>query len=184
MKKTLCGRLQAVKSIRPKLAKGGVTVAWLVLAFLFWGVVGCASTRSGKSTRFQVIPVSSQDVAALSANDIVRVMRRAGFSDEQILELGTQLRNALLLSGAVQIKRGNIVEVIFAVDDNNVHIITRLRGNFIYNVQKGSWVGFGTASPQSPPKEPPAATFPGKYPRSTLQSLRDRQTQSGGIWRR
>jgi len=111
-------------------------------------------------------------------------MRRAGFSDEQILELGTQLRNALFLSGAVQIKQGNIVEAIFAINDNKVYVSARLRGNFIYNLQKGSWVRFGTASPQSQPKEPPAATFPGKYPRSTLQSLRDRQPQSGGVWRR
>jgi len=184
MKKTLCGRLKAVKSIMPKLAKGGVTVTWLVPVFLFLGVVGCASTRSGKSTRFQVVPVSSQDVAALSADDIVRLMRRAGFSDGQILELGTQLRNALLLSGAVQIKQGNIIEAIFAINDNNVYITARLRGNFIYDLQKGSWIRFGPASPQSQPKEPPAATFPGKYPRSTLQSLRDRQTQSGGVWQR
>ncbi|MFB0525253.1 MAG: hypothetical protein ACETVZ_06900 [Phycisphaerae bacterium] len=173
-----------MKSIKHKLTNSGVTVAWLVLAFLFLGVVGCASTRSGKSTRFQVIPVSSQYVAALSADDIVRVMRRAGFSDEQILELGTQLRNALLLSGAVQIKQGNIVEAIFAINDNNVYVTARLRGNFIYDMEKGSWIRFGTASPRSQPKEPPAATLPGRYPRSTLQSLRDRQTQSGGIWRR
>ena len=173
-----------MKSIIPKLAKSGVTITWLVVVFLFLGVVGCVSTRSGKSTRFQVIPVSSQDVAALSSDDVVRVMRRAGFSDEQILELGAQLRNALLLSGAVQIKQGNIVEAIFAINDNNVYVTARLRGNFIYNLQKGSWIRFGTASPQSQPKEPPAATFPGEYPRSTLQSLSDRQTQSGGVWRR
>jgi len=152
------------------------------LCILLCFVVGCVSTRSGKSTGFQVVPVSSRDVAALSSDDIVRVMRRTGFSDEQILELGTQLRNALLLSGAAQIKQGNIVEAIFAVDENNVYITTRLRGNFIYDLQKGSWVRLVAAKPSSQPKEPPAATFPGKYPQSTLQSPRDRQYQGGGIW--
>jgi len=159
-------------------------IAWLVLLFLFLGVVGCVSTRSGKSTGFQVVPVSSQDVAALSSDDIVRVMRRTGFSDEQILELGTQLRNALLLSGAAQVKQGNIVEAIFAIHNNNVYITARLRGNFIYDLQKGSWVRLAAASPQSQPKEPPAATFPGTYPQSTLQNPRDRQYQGGGVWQR
>jgi len=154
---------------------------WLALPFLFFGVVGCASTRSSKSG-FAVVPVSSQDVAALSSDDVVRVMRRAGFSDEQILQLGTEVRNALLLSGAVQIKQGNIVEAIFAINNNNVYVTARLRGNFIYDLQKGSWVRFGTASPRSQPRQPPAATFPDKYPQSTLQSPRDRQYQGGGIW--
>jgi len=157
-------------------------ITWLVLLFLFLGVVGCVSTRSDKSMGFQVVPVSSQDVATLSADDVVRVMRRTGFSDEQILELGTQLRNGLLLSGAVQIRRANIVEAIFAVDENNVYITTRLRGNFIYDLQKGSWVRLAAAKPSSQPTEPPAATFLGKYPQSTLQSPRDRQYQGGSIW--
>jgi len=129
--------------------------------------------------------VSSQDVAELSADDIVIVMRRVGFSDEQIVELGTQLRDGLLLSGAVQISQNNIVEAIFVIRDNKVHITARLRGNFIYDLQKGSWVRFGRPSPQSQPmRQAPAATIPGIHPQSTLQNLRDRQTQSGSIWQR
>jgi len=184
MKKTLCERLQAVKSIKHRLTNSGVTVTWLVLPFLFLGVVGCVSTRSGKSTKFQVVPVSSQDVAALSADDIVRVMRRAGFSDGQVLELGTQLRNALLLSGAVQIKQDSIVEAIFAINDNKVYVSARLRGNFIYDLQKGSWVRWTAAKPSSQPRQPPAVTIPGKHNLSDLQSLRDMQTQSRSVWQR
>jgi len=152
------------------------------LCILLCFVAGCVSTRGGKSG-FAVVPVSSRDVAALSSDDVVRVMRRAGFSDEQILELGTQLRDALLLSGAAQIKQGNIVEAIFAINDNNVYVTARLRGNFIYDLQKGSWVRLAAPAPQSQPRQPPAATIPGKYPQST-QSPRDRQYQGGGIWQR
>ncbi|MFC1604004.1 hypothetical protein ACFL5F_03160 [Planctomycetota bacterium] len=70
-------------------------------------------------------------------------MRRSGFSNNQILEHGTDLRNGLAESGAVQIKIGKKIEVIFAInlnDGNNVYISTRLRGNFIYNVDSG-WLG-------------------------------------------
>jgi len=84
-------------------------------------------------------------VLALSPEDVVAVMRRAGFSDKQILEYGTDLRNGLAESGAVQIKIGKKIEVVFAVNLNDgdcVYISTRLRGNFIYNVDSG-WIGGG-----------------------------------------
>jgi hypothetical protein len=45
----------------------------------------------------------------------------------------------------VQIKIGKKVEAVFAInlnDGNNVFISTRLRGNFIYNVDSG-WLGGG-----------------------------------------
>jgi len=86
---------------------------------------------------FEVIPVSSRNVLALSADDIVQVMRRAGFSDNQILEIGTEVHDALLQSGGVYIKVNKKVEATFAVSDDDVYISTRLRGNFIYNVNTG-----------------------------------------------
>jgi hypothetical protein len=89
--------------------------------------------------------MSNRHVLALDADDVVQIMRRAGFSDSQILEYGTDLRNGLAESGAVQIKIGRKVEAVFAVnlnDGNCVYISTRLRGNFIYNVDSG-WLGGG-----------------------------------------
>jgi len=145
---------------------------------------GCASTDNSSSTKFQVISVSSRDVAVLSADDIVRVMRRAGFSDEQILELGTRLRNALLQSGAVEIKQGKMIEAIFAVNSNNVFITTRLRGNFIYNLEKASFIGLETTPSRSQPKEAPAQTPAVKSGQSILPTTQNRQYQGGGIWQR
>lgn len=173
-----------MKSVRNNLTSGDVIVVLSLILFLSLGMVSCASTRGNKS-QFQVIPVGSQDVAELSADDIVIVMRRVGFSDEQIVELGTQLRDGLLLSGAAQISRNDIVEAIFVIRDDKVHITARLRGNFIYDLQKGSWLRFGRRSPQSQPmRQAPAASIPGIHPQSTLPNLRDRQTQSGSIWQR
>jgi hypothetical protein len=119
-----------------------VTVTLMLLALLVLGAAGC--TRP-VARGIQVIPTSNRHVLALSAEDVVQVMRRAGFSDGQILEYGTDLRNGLAESGAVQIKIGRKVEAIFAINLNEgtcVYISTRLRGNFIYNVGSG-WVGGG-----------------------------------------
>lgn len=159
------------------------------LRILLCFMAGCASTRANKS-EFAVIPISNQHVAQLSADDVVRVMRRAGFSDEQIIELGTQLRDGLLRSGAVQISRNKIVESIFAVKDNKVHIFARLRGNFIYDLQQGNFVIFASPSPQSQPKQSqpkqsPATTMPGiLHQQSTLPNLSEKQSQSKDIWQR
>lgn len=127
-----------MKPIKYNSRNSSVTIMLLLLALLVFGVVGCV-----RSTGIRVIPLSNRNVLALSSDDVVVVMRRAGFSDEQILEYGTGLRNGLAESGAVQIKIGKKVEAVFAinVDDGDcVYISTRLRGNFIYNVDSG-WVG-------------------------------------------
>jgi hypothetical protein len=128
-----------VKPIKYNSRISSVTIVLTLLALLVIGVVGCARSAEG----IRIVPLSNRHVLALSPDDVVTVMRRAGFSDGQILEYGTDLRNGLAESGAVQVKIGKKVEVVFAVnlnDGNCVYISTRLRGNFIYNVDSG-WVG-------------------------------------------
>jgi len=117
-----------VKQDRYRIATGGLFIVLSLSALL--GMVGCAHNQA------QVIPVSNREVAALSAEDIARVMLRAGFSDEQILELGTDLRNELARSGAAQIDVGDKVESIFAVDGDYVYVSSRLKGSFIYDLRK------------------------------------------------
>lgn len=99
------------------------------------GTSGCASSGAA-GDRGKVVPVSNREVAALSAEDIVQVMLQAGFSDEQILELGTDLRNDLARSGAAQINVGEKVGAIFAVNGDHVYVSTHLRGSFLYDLRK------------------------------------------------
>lgn len=131
-----------MKPIRYISGRGGVmTILTTLLVLLALGSVGCMR----RSTGIQVIPLSNRSVLELSPDDVVEVMRRAGFSDRQILEYGTDLRNGLAESGAVQIKIGKKVEAVFAVnltEGNCVYISTRLRGSFIYDVDSG-WLGGG-----------------------------------------
>ena len=133
--------IKAVKPIRYNSRYSSVTIMLTLLALLALGAVGCARDSTG----IRVVPMSNRNVLALSSNDVVEVMRRSGFSDKQILEYGTDLRNGLAESGAVQIKIGKKVEAVFAINLNDgdcVFISTRLRGNFIYNVDTG-WLGGG-----------------------------------------
>lgn len=130
-----------MKPIRYISRTSSAAIMLTLLVLLALGSVGCMR----RSTGIQIIPLSNRSVLDLSPNDVVEVMRRAGFSDKQILEYGTELRNGLAESGAVQIKIGKKVEAVFAInltDGNYVYISTRLRGNFIYDVDSG-WIGGG-----------------------------------------
>jgi len=122
---------KAVKPIRYNSRNRSVMIVLTLLSLLALGVVGCGRTG------IQLTPLSNRNVLALSADDVVQVMRRAGFSDVQILEHGPDLRDGLAQSGAVQIKINNRVEAVFAINGDSVYISTRLRGNFIYNVNTG-----------------------------------------------
>ena len=86
--------------------------------------------------QMQVISVPNQDIAPLEADDVVVTMRRAGFSDQEIIELGPEVRNTLASTGAAMIRVGDKVKAIFAVDGNFLHVSTRARGSFIYDLGK------------------------------------------------
>ena len=137
---------------RFKLQVRNITIRPVLLACVLFagsasGLAGCSHLPSFSSqgsdyeqpNKLKVVPLGNQDVIELSADDVVRVMHRAGFSDEQILELGPELRDGLADSGAAQVRLRDKVEVVFAVHGNYVFITTRLRGSFIYDVGKG-WV--------------------------------------------
>lgn len=85
------------------------------------------------------MPIKSQNVLTLSSDDVVRVMRRAGFSDGQIMEHGTDLYDALSQSGAAQVRTRRGLRAVFAINGDSVYISSRF-GNFIYNINTG-WVG-------------------------------------------
>jgi len=121
-----------VNQDRYRLANSGLLIVLSLSALL--GMVGCAHIPA------QIIPVSNLDVAALSTEDIVRVMLQAGFSDEQIVEFGTDLRNELARSGAAQINVGGKVESIFAIHGDYLYVSSYLKGSFIYDLTKESVV--------------------------------------------
>jgi hypothetical protein len=132
-------KIKALKPIRYNSRISSVAILLTLLALVALGIGGCGS----RSTGIRLIPLSNRSVLALNPDDVVEIMRRAGFSDNQILEYGTDLRNGLAESGAVQIKIGKKVEAVFAInlsEGNCVYISTRLRGNFIYDVDSG-WIG-------------------------------------------
>jgi hypothetical protein len=81
----------------------------------------------------QVISMGNPDVAGLTADDVVVVLRRVGFSDDRILKLGTDLRNELARTGAAKIRADNRIEALFVVSGNYLYVTSYLRGSFVYD---------------------------------------------------
>ena len=143
-----------------KYAKNLYLCLVLLSLALAVGMSGCDEER------LIFMPRPSRAVLALSADDIVQVMSRAGFSDEQIIEFGPGLRSALLNSGACQVRQGETIQAIFAVQNHYVHVTTKMRGSFIYNTEKKGLEGeFRSAKPeaksqQASPADGAGATSP------------------------
>jgi hypothetical protein len=95
------------------------------------GIAGCI--RSG----IQVVAVPSTDVLTLGPEDVIQIMQRAGFTDEQIKDHGTKVWEGLAKSGRVQITIRGRTEVIFGVNKDDVIITSLTRGLFIYNSKTG-----------------------------------------------
>ena len=129
-----------MKQAKPAFLYSSVGALWFLMVL---GLGGCGDQA-------KVVSLSNRDVAPLTADDIVRIMWRAGFSDDQVLEVGTDLRNSLASTGAAKIMvgkkvdailtvgadRGKKVEAIFSVDSHYLHAASRRRGSFIYDLEK------------------------------------------------
>jgi len=88
---------------------------------------------------FRVIPRHNTQVTTLNPDDIVRIMRRVGFRDEQIVELGTGLHNAMRFQGSAVIVYKKDTLAIFAADGDFVRVRTR-SGDLDYQISKGQFV--------------------------------------------
>jgi len=124
----------------------------LVLVFLTSGVSGCKGwfrpvqwselgqqqqqSQPRRESLLRVVPRQNRDVASLSPTDIVYVMQRVGFADEHIVDLGTDLHNALHLSGAAAIVYRKDAVALFRVNGGYLQIQTR-SGSFDYDLARG-----------------------------------------------
>ncbi len=89
----------------------------------------------------QIAPQSNQEVADLSSDDVVRIMRRVGFPDDLILELGGEMHEALLYSGAARVLDNKEVEALLRINGRYVYITSRSRGTFVYDPATGEFSG-------------------------------------------
>lgn len=92
----------------------------------------------------QIVPQKNTEVADLSPDDIVAIMRWIGFTDEHILILGTDMRDALLQSGRAKVMYKGEAEAIVAINGAQVYVQSRSRGSYVHQIGGGP---FSSAAP-------------------------------------
>lgn len=126
----------------------------LVLALLALEVTGCNQAirpaewpelhPEGGSGELRIVAKENRDVAELTADDIVVVMQQVGFSDDDILDLGMDLHEAIRSSGMAVVYAGNRAEMILRVNREYLLIRSRSHGSMIYDIARSN---FGVLPP-------------------------------------
>ena len=95
-------------------------------------LVLCACSGAGRT---QVTRLPNGGTMNLAPDDVIRLMQRTGFSDDQIVQIGPDLYEGLAQTGAVQIRVGPKVEAIFLVDGQCVIGTSRKTGHVTYDTE-------------------------------------------------
>jgi len=103
-----------------------------------WTELGPRNDQQKPKSQFRVVAKKNLSIAVLRPADVVRIMRRVGFADEQILELGTDLANALRFSGAAEVFYRKDKLAIFVSDGDFLRIRSRV-GAFDYQISTGQF---------------------------------------------
>lgn len=95
-------------------------------------IAGCVSPDDNLAKMSQpVASVVVGEAAEISAYDLAQAMLRAGFTREQILDQGPQVRRSLATSGGAEIRDGKVIGALFSVHGNQLYVTSRTRGTFV-----------------------------------------------------
>lgn len=136
-----------------------VALACLSVTVTMTGCSQLAQSQKRNEGNLDIVPFSTRHAIALTAMDVVAIMRAANFTDQQIGEYGPQVRNGLMTVGGVQVQFAKDEEakivVRFVINgDDYVLINSVISGYFVYDARNHQ---FGLR-PSAPEQNPPAPT--------------------------
>ncbi len=106
-------------------------------------VVLCSLIILGGCTNFEsrmvqsdnkILPFKSETPVILKSNELYSIMKRANFTDDEILTLGAEVRNSIATYGGVQIKRAGRVFCIIASYEGAIYVTSADSQGFIMNL--------------------------------------------------
>lgn len=118
-----------VKPNRQKIIYSGMIVTLLLLMSLG----GCLGSK------INIVPGNGAEVMTLRPDEVVTIMKRAGYSDNQIYDHGFEVHEALARVGEAIIEVNGKKETRFLIQGDQVYVQT-LKGWYLYNVNTSSWV--------------------------------------------
>ena len=100
----------------------------LIIALL----AGCAQgDRNVSRLNAGVTKLAVGDPYPVSARDLAAAMIQAGFTGDEVLEYGPEVRNAIGTAGGAQVNRDKFVMAIFSVQDGTLFVSSRDGSTFL-----------------------------------------------------
>jgi hypothetical protein len=124
----------------------------LLVGLFMLGVMGCSPSKPEETTNIDditIVPKRSGNAVELNARAVFSIMKRCGFTDEQVYYHGTALREALRSYGGacIYVGKGN-AEVLLRVQGEEVQGVSQSYGYFVYDVKAGEFKLGGVTQPQ------------------------------------
>ncbi len=104
----------------------------LVLATFL--LIGCAMDNNLQRVNESVSPVAVGDPGEVGAMALARSMIRAGFTRNEILELGPGIRSSLARTGGAQARRKGEVVALFSHKDAKLYVTSGTSGTFVVDL--------------------------------------------------
>jgi hypothetical protein len=79
----------------------------------------------------KVLPFKSETPVILKSNELYSIMKRANFTDNEILTYGAEVRNSIATYGGVQVKRAGRVFCIIASYNEAIYVTSSEGQSFI-----------------------------------------------------
>ena len=116
------------------------------------GIMGCSPSKPEETTgidEITIVPKRSGNAVELNAKGVFSIMKRCGFTDEQVYYHGTALREALKNYGGacIYVGKGN-AEVLLRVQGEEVQGVSQSYGYFVYDVKASEFKLGGVNQPQ------------------------------------
>jgi hypothetical protein len=116
----------AIAARRLSLAAALLPALWLA---------GCKTVdRSFELVETTILPVTAGDAMDVPAPILAEAMVRAGYDREYVLRHGAAVHQALATSGGAQVREGQMVSAMFAIQAEQLYVISRERGTFVMEV--------------------------------------------------
>ncbi|PWJ21412.1 hypothetical protein [Jannaschia seohaensis] len=81
-----------------------------------------------------VVSLSGGHTARISADDLVIVLGRSGFSPDEILEHGPGVRNALAMRGGAEVRKDGQVVAMMSVLDGALYVVSQRGGSYVHDL--------------------------------------------------
>ena len=113
--------------------KGIVSLAGrrLSVFLLCLGVAACSADSSMRRVSEPVTSISVGEPGEVSAASLAQAMVRAGFTRDEILELGPGIRRSLATNGGAQARRDGRVLALFSYMQGRLYVTGANTGTFV-----------------------------------------------------